>query len=134
NRKNGTDVAIRFRSQCQIENTAHHRVTDQITEDALRVVLSERRFARTQRMIQITKGAPERRQTEHADVIPQRFRVVGTKEARCIRLMPDSMLPLEDSNGGQQPQHAIEWLRLSTGAFCKCIRGLRLVTDEICNS
>ena len=68
----------------------------QIREDPTGVLLCKRRFAGAQRVIQIFEGAPEDRQTDHADVIAERTRVIRPQEARCLGMMPGSILAFED--------------------------------------
>jgi hypothetical protein len=85
-------------------------------------------------MVEITEGAPEHWQAEHSDVIPQRTGVVGAKEARRFGLMPRSLFPFEDSNRGEQTKYAIERTRLSSAGLRKHLCGLRIITDQICDS
>src|SRR5207248_8005489 len=94
----GCDIAVRFRSHGRVENAPLLRVLDQILEDSLRVALGKRTFSRAQRMFQILKRTPEHRQTEHANIVPQGAGAVGAKQARCLGMMPGSILPLENSN------------------------------------
>ena len=133
-RQYGGDIAVRFRSHGRVENAAFFGVLGQIHEDALRVALCERAFACTQRMLQVAERIPEHRQPEHPDVIPERGRMVGAKEARCLGMMPGSIFPLENANRGQQAQYAVkrQWLR--AGGFRQRLGGLWQIAEGIGHS